>query len=101
MKKSKLFAPFLMLLAGAVVSLTMFLFHYSAGETLPVLLGVLIVFYLIGSLVQMKINSFISQINEAKAKEEEEAAARERERLASLENEAQEDAESKDGEGQA
>ena len=103
MKKNKLFAPFLMLLAGAVVSLTMFCFHYSAGEALPVVLAVLIIFYLAGCFIQAKVNSFINQINEEKVREEE---ALERERQAALESakntadKAQEDAGS-NGEGQA
>ena len=74
MKKDKLFAPFLMLLAGAVVSLMMYFFHYSSKEMLPVLLIVLVVFYIAGSFIQMKVNSFVWQINEEiAAKEAEEA----------------------------
>ena len=50
MKKGKLFAPFLMLLAGAVASILMFYFHYSTKQTLYVLLAVLVIFYLAGCL---------------------------------------------------
>ncbi len=82
MRKDRLFAPFLMLLAGAAASITMYFFHYSTKEMLPILLSVLIVFYLAGSLVQMRVNSFIKQINEERAKEEEAA------RQAALEEEA-------------
>ena len=77
MKKDKLFAPFLMLLAGAVVSLMMYFFHYSTKEMLPILLAVLLVFYIAGSFIQMKVNSFVRQIKEemaAKAAKEAEEA---------------------------
>lgn len=70
MKKDKLFAPFLMLFAGAVVSLMMYFFHYSSKETLPVLLVVLLIFYVAGSFIQMKVNSFVKQINEEMAAKE-------------------------------
>lgn len=54
MRKNKLFAPFLMLLAGAVVSIAMYCFHYTMEEMLPILLFVLIFFYLTGNFVQKK-----------------------------------------------
>lgn len=69
MKKSKLFAPFLMLLAGAVVSILMFGFHYSMKQTLPVLLAVLLIFYLAGWFIQRKVCSFVEQIIEEETKE--------------------------------
>ena len=69
MKKSKLFAPFLMLFAGAIASIMMFYFRYPAQEMLPRLLVVLIVFYLVGCFVQNKIVSFVKQIQEEEAKE--------------------------------
>lgn len=59
MKKSKLFAPFLMLLAGAISSVAMYLFHYSMKEMLPVLLAVLLVFYIAGCIIQKIVLSFI------------------------------------------
>lgn len=81
MKKSKLFAPFLMLLAGAISSVAMYLFHYSMKEMLPVLLAVLLVFYIAGCIIQKIVLSFIEQIREreaaAAAVMEEEASARE------------------------
>ena len=52
MKKMKLFAPFVTLLAGAVASLIMFYFHYSTEQMLTILLLVLLVFYLAGSFIQ-------------------------------------------------
>ena len=69
MKKSRLFAPFLMLLAGAVTSIMMYYFHYSAKEMLPVLLLVLLIFYFAGCFIQNRLSDFVSQI---KAQEEEE-----------------------------
>lgn len=69
MKKSKLFAPFLMLLAGAVVSIMMYHFEYSIKQTLSILLIVLLVFYLAGVFIQRKITSFVEQIKEEEEKE--------------------------------
>ena len=78
MKKSRLFAPFLMLLAGAVASITMFYFHYPAGQMLPRLLAVLLVFYIAGCFIQKKVLAFMNQIREnEEALEREAAAARE------------------------
>lgn len=71
MKKSKLFAPFLMLLAGAVVSIMMYYFKYGIQQTLPVLLIVLLVFYLAGVFIQKKVTSFVEQIKEKEEKEKE------------------------------
>lgn len=82
MKKNRLFAPFLMLLAGAVASLMMYFFHYSMGQMLPILLAVLVVFYLAGSFIQLRINAFMEQI---RAEEEDEGEVIEKE--ASFENE--------------
>lgn len=67
MKKNRLFAPFLMLLAGAVASIVMRYFRYSTGEMLPILLCVLVIFYFAGCFIQKKITSFMEQI---KAEEE-------------------------------
>ncbi len=69
MKKNKLFAPFLMLLAGAVASIVMRYFRYSTGEMLPILLVVLLVFYFGGCLIQKKVTAFVEQIKEEEAKE--------------------------------
>lgn len=69
MKKNKLFAPFLMLLAGAVVSISAYCFHYTMGEMLPILLFVLIFFYLAGNFIQKKVTAFMDQIREEEAKE--------------------------------
>ncbi len=77
MKKSRLFAPFLMLLAGAVASITMFYFHYPAGQMLPRLLAVLLVFYIAGCFIQKKVLAFMNQIRENEEALEREAAERE------------------------
>lgn len=69
MKKLKLFAPFLMLLAGAIASIMMFYFQYPVNQMLPRLLVVLLVFYLIGCMIQKKLISFVEQIREEEAKE--------------------------------
>lgn len=69
MKKSRLFAPFLMLLAGAVASLMMYYFHYSVKQMLPILLFVLLVFYLAGSFVQKRVTAFVNQIREQEEEE--------------------------------
>lgn len=85
MKKSKLFAPFLMLLAGAIASIMMYYFQYTTKQMLPRLVIVLIVFYLIGSFTQKEIISFVNQIKE---KEEQERLEQERLEQERLENEA-------------
>ncbi len=69
MKKGKLFAPFLMLLAGAIASIMMYYFQYTTRQMLPRLIAVLVIFYLAGCFVQKKIMSFVEQIKEAEARE--------------------------------
>lgn len=69
MKKLKLFAPFLMLLSGAIASIMMFYFQYTVEQMLPRLLIVLIVFYIAGCFIQKKIISFVKQIKEEEEKE--------------------------------
>lgn len=64
MKKGKLFAPFLMLLAAAVASIIMFRGNYDTTELLVILLGVMVFFYTAGSLIQKKVLSFMDQIRE-------------------------------------
>lgn len=74
MKKNKLFAPFLMLFAGAVVSIVMYIKQYSMKQMLIILLCVLIAFYLIGCLIQKKVVSFMQQIKEKEEAEKAEKA---------------------------
>ena len=69
MKKLKLFAPFLMLLSGAIASIMMFYFQYPVEQMLPRLLSGLIVFYIAGCFIQKKIISFVEQIKEEEEKE--------------------------------
>lgn len=64
MKKSRLFAPFLMLLAGAIASIMMYRSDYTTGQMLPRLILVLLIFYLAGCFVQKKILKFVEQIKE-------------------------------------
>ena len=64
MKKSRLFAPFLMLLAGAIASIMMYRSDYTTGQMLPRLILVLLIFYLAGCFVQKKILKFVEQIEE-------------------------------------
>lgn len=69
MKKSNLFAPFLMLLAGTVASITMRYFHYTTGQMLPRLLFVLVVFYLAGVFIQKRIQKYVDEILAKEAEE--------------------------------
>lgn len=59
--KRKWIPPFLMLFAGAVSSIIMFLLHYETQNMLMILLGVLIVFYIIGSLFKWMLDVFDKQ----------------------------------------
>ncbi|MDE6204414.1 MAG: hypothetical protein K2G19_13170, partial [Lachnospiraceae bacterium] len=53
----------------AVVSISAFCFQYSMGAMLPILLFVLIFFYLAGNFIQKKVTAFMDQILEEEAKE--------------------------------
>ena len=79
MKKLRLFAPFLMLLAAAIASIIMFKGDYDTNRLLVILLCVMIVFYGAGCLIQKKLISFIEQIQEREAAEAEAVAAAEAE----------------------
>lgn len=69
MKKGKLFAPFLMLLAGLTASIVMYLNHYDKGQMLFILVLVMAFFYLAGFFVQHQITKFVKKIKEEEAKE--------------------------------
>ncbi len=71
MKKNQLFAPFLMLFAGAVTSIVMFRGNYDTTDLLVVLLCVMTAFYFAGYLIQKKVLSFINQIREREEAEAE------------------------------
>ncbi len=59
--KRKLIPPFWMLLAGAVSSLIMYILHYETKNMLIILLGVLVVFYMIGCLFKWMLDLFEKQ----------------------------------------
>lgn len=71
MRNKKLFAPFLMLLAGAVVSIVMFLSDYDMTQRLTILLLSMLFFYAVGLFIQKKMIRFMDEIRK---KEEEEKA---------------------------
>ena len=62
MSNKKLFAPFLMLLAGAVVSIVMFLSDYDMTQRLTILLLSLLFFYCVGLFSQKKMVKFLDEI---------------------------------------
>lgn len=71
MRKNKLFAPFLTLVAVAISLFLMLKWGYKRIDMLWTLLVILIVFYVIGSLIQKRVNKFV-EANEALLKEQEE-----------------------------
>lgn len=68
-RKRRLIPPFIMLLAGAVVSITMRILHYDLQTMLIVLLCVLLGFYFVGRILQMMLDRFEQQIEEAHMEE--------------------------------
>ena len=62
MSNKKLFAPFLMLLAGAVVSIVMFLSDYDMTQRLTILLLSMLFFYCAGLFIQKKMVKFLDEI---------------------------------------
>ena len=62
MSNKKLFAPFLMLLAGAVVSIVMFLSDYDMTQRLTILLLSMLFFYCVGLFIQKKMVKFLDEI---------------------------------------
>lgn len=69
MKKHKLFAPFLMLFVGAITYFCLLGFKYEFRTSMIILLVVMVVFYIIGLIIQNKVNKFVEE-NEKKAQEE-------------------------------
>lgn len=59
--KRKLIPPFLMLFAGAITSITMWALHYETRTMLSILLGVLVIFYIIGCLLKWMLDVFDKQ----------------------------------------
>lgn len=68
-RKRRLIPSFVMLLAGAVVSITMRILHYELQTMLIVLLCVLLGFYFVGRILQIMLDRFELQIQEAHMEE--------------------------------
>ena len=68
-RKRRLIPPFVMLLAGAVVSITMRMLHYELQTMLIVLLCVLLGFYFVGRILQIMLDRFEQQIQDAHMEE--------------------------------
>ncbi len=68
-KKRKLIPPFVMLLAGAIVSITMFVQHYKSKDMLVILLCVLLVFFVAGEVLKYMLDRFEADA-EARRREE-------------------------------
>ena len=74
--KRNLIPPFVMLLAGSISSLIMYFMNYNVRDMLIILLAVLVVFYLIGLLVKLMMDSF-DRANTAKLLKEGEVIEKE------------------------
>lgn len=61
-KKRKLIPPFVMLSAGAVVSIIMFAMHYKSKDMLVILLCVLLVFYVAGEALKYMLDRFEADV---------------------------------------
>lgn len=68
-KKRRLIPPFVMLLAGAITSITMRMLHYDTKTMLIILLGVLLGFYIAGCVIKGMLDRFEKQIEEADMEE--------------------------------
>ena len=68
-KKRRLIPPFVMLSAGAVVSIAMRILHYETKAMLIILLCVLVGFYIAGSVFKYMLDRFEKQIEEASMEE--------------------------------
>ncbi len=68
-RKRRLIPPFVMLLAGAVVSIVMRIWHYDLQTMLIILLCVLLGFYFVGRILQIMLDRFELQIQEAHMEE--------------------------------
>lgn len=64
-KKRRLIPPFVMLLAGAAVSITLRVEHYDTKSMLTILLCALIVFYIAGCILKGMLDRFERQLDEA------------------------------------
>ena len=68
-KKRRLIPPFVMLLAGAITSITMRILHYEMKTMLIILLCVLLGFYMAGSVIKYMLDKFEKQILDASMEE--------------------------------
>lgn len=69
-KKRKLIPPFVMLLAGAITSITMFVLHYRTKDKFfLILLGVLIAFFILGDVFKWMLDRFEAQIDNTRKEE--------------------------------
>ncbi|MDE6750891.1 MAG: hypothetical protein K2K21_17775 [Lachnospiraceae bacterium] len=68
-KRRKVIPPFIMLSAGAIVSIVMFVLRYQLKDMLIILLCVLVVFYIAGELIKWMFDRFEAQIEEARLEE--------------------------------
>lgn len=68
-KKRKLIPPFVMLFAGAVTSITMYVLHYNMKDMLSVLIWVLLGFYIAGELIKWMLDKFEAQIEQKRMEE--------------------------------
>ncbi len=68
-RKRRLIPPFVMLLAGAVTSITMRVLHYETKTMLIILLCVLVGFYFAGCVLKTMLDRFERQIEEAHMEE--------------------------------
>ena len=68
-RKRRLIPPFVMLFAGAVVSIAMRILHYDLQTMLIILLCVLLGFYFVGRILQIMLDRFELQIQEAHMEE--------------------------------
>lgn len=69
-RKRKLIPPFVMLLAGAIVSITLRSMHYELKDMLIILLCVLLGFYFAGCVIEYMLNQFEKQIEKERMEEE-------------------------------
>lgn len=68
-RKRRLIPPFVMLFAGAVISITMRILHYETKTMLIILLCVLLGFYFAGCVLKTMLDRFEQQIEEAHMEE--------------------------------
>lgn len=68
-KKRRLIPPFVMLLAGAVTSITMYVLHYNIKDMLVILFWVLLGFYVAGDLIKWMFDRFEAQIEQKRMEE--------------------------------